>query len=603
MKLSKRLETKLAKLFLFSAGVAVSVLCINIYFSTYELKNKSANFILNHVKAITQAEVNAQNISEIDKDIHRFYQDWRETQEIDLRIEIFLDNLLIAKAGPLQKFGVFSVSTSKSYALASNQHLQVNIEFDFLRQLILNLITLSIFGVFLFSCYILIKRSLARNIQQITLPLEERVRWLTQVSQNLTVSIPNDVPFEKSNLDEIQNLDESLNSFIQQIQRLEYKIKESGIKEGRFKLAEQLAHTIKGKIALLQLRINNSKDLSFEEKNKLITTVNDIAHASHDILKSGKLNADSHSPNTPIQNREAINIAELIQKIVNKRKETLPSGKDITILCNNSLIEDLFVESSETLLDAAISNVVDNAVEAIKEKGQIQVEVTQKVEFLEILIKDNGCGIPTEVLPKLMKERATFGKSNGNGLGLFHTKNTVENSGGSIQIESELGVGTQVLIKIPTMISAQEKPKSPISIDLSVAKELIVLDDDQSIHESVEYLLKKTKYSALKVLHFYSVDSFEKWMLTNGSGELGDRVYWMDYDLKHSTENGLSLIQKYDLYFEAYLITGIADSTKIQKMSKAQGIRLLSKSQIPHFYFKFNELENSTSKMVLESEI
>ena len=175
--------------------------------------------------------------------------------------------------------------------------------------------------------------------------------------------------------------------------------------------------------------------------------------------------------------------------------------------------------------------------------------------------------------------------------------------GGSIQIESELGVGTQVLIKIPTMSSAQEKPKSPISIDLSDAKELIVLDDDQSIHESVEYLLKKTKYSALKVLHFYSVDSFEKWMLANGSGELGDRVYWMDYDLKHSTENGLSLIQKYDLYFEAYLITGMADSAEIQKEAKVLGIRLLSKSQIPHFYFKFNELENSTSKMVLESEI
>ena len=68
----------------------------------------------------------------------------------------------------------------------------------------------------------------------------------------------------------------------------------------------------------------------------------------------------------------------------------------------------------------------------------------------EIVFEDTGPGIPADVLPKVFEPLFTT-KSFGTGLGLATVKQIIDQHGGAIAMESELGKGTRVLITLPTL--------------------------------------------------------------------------------------------------------------------------------------------------------
>jgi signal transduction histidine kinase len=80
----------------------------------------------------------------------------------------------------------------------------------------------------------------------------------------------------------------------------------------------------------------------------------------------------------------------------------------------------------------------------------LKIKVLQEKKSLILYFADNGIGIAPEYLPKVfdMFFRATE-KSDGSGLGMYIVKQTVDKLGGEILINSQLGEGTQIEIKIP----------------------------------------------------------------------------------------------------------------------------------------------------------
>jgi len=70
-------------------------------------------------------------------------------------------------------------------------------------------------------------------------------------------------------------------------------------------------------------------------------------------------------------------------------------------------------------------------------------------EFVEVRVEDNGCGIPKTQIPKLFEPFATTKGQMGTGLGLAVTWGIVDNHNGTISVESEVGVGTTFIIRIP----------------------------------------------------------------------------------------------------------------------------------------------------------
>ena len=78
-----------------------------------------------------------------------------------------------------------------------------------------------------------------------------------------------------------------------------------------------------------------------------------------------------------------------------------------------------------------------------------QVDSAWDDEFVEVRVQDDGCGIPKAQVPKLFEPFATTKGQKGTGLGLAVSWGIIDNHNGTITVESEVGVGTTFIVRIP----------------------------------------------------------------------------------------------------------------------------------------------------------
>lgn len=93
-------------------------------------------------------------------------------------------------------------------------------------------------------------------------------------------------------------------------------------------------------------------------------------------------------------------------------------------------------------------NIVKNAIEAMPDGGVISMELRNTLDSVFILISDQGEGIPKDMLPKLGEPFFT-NKESGTGLGLMISQRIIQAHKGHLDIQSEVGQGTTVMIKLP----------------------------------------------------------------------------------------------------------------------------------------------------------
>ena len=99
------------------------------------------------------------------------------------------------------------------------------------------------------------------------------------------------------------------------------------------------------------------------------------------------------------------------------------------------------------------NSFISNAIKYTPEKGKIAVKVEQIGDNVEILVKDNGIGIPKEDLPRIFErfyrvDKARSREMGGTGLGLSIAKTMIEANGGTIKIDSDVGKGTEIKIRL-----------------------------------------------------------------------------------------------------------------------------------------------------------
>ncbi len=116
--------------------------------------------------------------------------------------------------------------------------------------------------------------------------------------------------------------------------------------------------------------------------------------------------------------------------------------------------DDFVIEADRMKIEQVLVNVIDNAIKYTKEEGEILVSLYKKGDSFIITIKDNGIGIPKEHLSRIFERfyRVDKGRSRqfgGTGLGLSIVKHIVLLHSGTINIQSEPDLGTQVQISLP----------------------------------------------------------------------------------------------------------------------------------------------------------
>lgn len=144
---------------------------------------------------------------------------------------------------------------------------------------------------------------------------------------------------------------------------------------------------------------------------------------------------------------KAVNAVQLVQNIIeiltpqavlnNIQIFTFYQGHSYYLLCE------------ENQLKQAMINIMKNAIEAMPQGGSIHVTMQDTGgKYLEITIKDEGCGIPEELLPRLGEPFYTL-KEKGTGLGLMISQKIIKEHNGQLTIQSKVGEGTMIDIQLP----------------------------------------------------------------------------------------------------------------------------------------------------------
>ena len=117
------------------------------------------------------------------------------------------------------------------------------------------------------------------------------------------------------------------------------------------------------------------------------------------------------------------------------------------------------IEADKNGIERVILNVLSNAVKYTQEEGNIKIYVGFVYNDAYIKVIDNGIGIPKDDLSRVFErfyrvDKARSREMGGTGLGLSIAKEIIEQNNGSIDIKSELGKGTEVVIRIPVVKKA-----------------------------------------------------------------------------------------------------------------------------------------------------
>ncbi|MCZ6799751.1 MAG: GAF domain-containing sensor histidine kinase [Nitrospirae bacterium] len=107
------------------------------------------------------------------------------------------------------------------------------------------------------------------------------------------------------------------------------------------------------------------------------------------------------------------------------------------------------IQADEKKLFSVIYNLLHNAIEAIQNGGTIVIQGYPENQHVSLTIMDNGPGMPQHEVDGLFSSKKRSKKSLGNGYGMKSIRNAVEEHGGYIKIQSQVGIGTTIHISLP----------------------------------------------------------------------------------------------------------------------------------------------------------
>lgn len=212
-------------------------------------------------------------------------------------------------------------------------------------------------------------------------------------------------------------------------------------------LSAAMAHEIRNPLSSLVSSINLlykkvGYGLSSDDQKSLIDVINKESHRLSvmldDFLKYGRKKE---------MKVELCNVSLILDEIVNiaRYRQDIRNRVIFSKNTNNSLP---LIYADKEMLQQAFWNLIINSMDAIKGSGTINLTIQEKREFLEVLIRDTGCGIPSHIKHHIFEPFHST-KQNGTGLGLAIAKKMIAMHSGTINVIESSEKGTTFLIGLP----------------------------------------------------------------------------------------------------------------------------------------------------------
>jgi len=175
-----------------------------------------------------------------------------------------------------------------------------------------------------------------------------------------------------------------------------------------------------------------------------------LASIIDDLLALSRIEQSEGTGDLP---RQSVRVRDLLGAVVG---DCQPRAADRSIRIEVECDEALAVEVNPPLVEQAVINLVDNAIKYSDPGRAVRIVAAADPApaAVRISVRDEGCGIEAEHLPRLFErfyrvDKARSRKLGGTGLGLSIVKHIVQAHGGSVAVESEPGVGSTFTIRLP----------------------------------------------------------------------------------------------------------------------------------------------------------
>ncbi len=221
------------------------------------------------------------------------------------------------------------------------------------------------------------------------------------------------------------------------------------------------------------------RDIMEQQCNHLVRLVEDLLEVSR--FTRGKINL----------RKEPVELAHVIQSAVDTSRPLIEAaGHELAIAISPNVIT---LEADPVRLAQIISNLLNNAAKYTEPGGQIWLSAQSDSSEVIISVRDNGVGIPAEMLPRVFdlfeQGDPTLKRTHGGlGIGLTLAKNLVQIHGGTIEAHSEgPGKGSEFIVRLPRMATtvttlAAPSPQPPMVTTLPVRRVLVVDDARAAVY-------------------------------------------------------------------------------------------------------------------------
>ena len=312
-------------------------------------------------------------------------------------------------------------------------------------------------------------------------------------------------------------------------------------------------------------RVKDYLAKTLASSNHLLSLINDVLDMSR--IESGKIHLEELE----------VNLSDVLHDL-----KTIVSGqiyaKQLELYMDAMDVTDEDVYCDKTRLNQILLNLLSNAIKFTPAGGTVSVRVRQlagKVHGCgqyEFRIKDNGIGMSEEFAKKIFepfeRERtSTVSRIQGTGLGMAITKNIVDMMGGTIEVQTAQGKGSEFIICLPLRTQAEHRPVEKIT-ELEGLKALVV-DDDFNTCDSVTKMLVKVGMRAE-----WTLSGKEAVLRARQSIEMSDVYHAYIIDWRLPDMNGIEVTRQIrSLHDDTPIIILTAyDWSDIEVEAKAAGV-------------------------------
>ena len=312
-------------------------------------------------------------------------------------------------------------------------------------------------------------------------------------------------------------------------------------------------------------RVKDYLSKTLASSNHLLSLINDVLDMSR--IESGKIHLEEVE----------VNLSDVLHDL-----KTIVSGqiyaKQLELYMDATDVTDEDVYCDKTRLNQILLNLLSNAIKFTPAGGTVSVRVRQlagKVHGCgqyEFRIKDNGIGMSPEFAQKIFepfeRERtSTVSRIQGTGLGMAITKNIVDMMGGTIEVQTAQGKGSEFIICLPLRTQDEHRPVEKIT-ELEGLKALVV-DDDFNTCDSVTKMLVKVGMRAE-----WTLSGKEAVLRARQSIEMSDVYHAYIIDWRLPDMNGIEVTRQIrSLHDDTPIIILTAyDWSDIEVEAKAAGV-------------------------------